>query len=117
MAYNEDLVDRTREIISKTHSDVVEKKMFGGLCFMVNEKMCVGVQKDQLMVRINSDNYEILLEKEGSNPMEFTGKVMKGYLFIDAEVLESAKKLSFWINEALAFNVIAKQSKKVKKNN
>ena len=53
MAYNEKLADRTREIIALTHKNVEEKKMFGGLCFMVNDKMCVGVEKERLMVRLD----------------------------------------------------------------
>ena len=50
MAFNEKLADRVREIISATHTITEEKKMFSGLCFMVNEKMCVGVEKERLMV-------------------------------------------------------------------
>ena len=58
MAYNEKLADRTREIISLTHKNIEEKKMFGGLCFMVNDKMCVGVEQELLMVRIDPARYE-----------------------------------------------------------
>ncbi|MEQ1677390.1 MAG: TfoX/Sxy family protein, partial [Chitinophagaceae bacterium] len=65
MAYNEQLADRVREIISLSHKNVVEKAMFGGLCFMVNDKMCVGVEKDRLMVRLDPTKYEEVMEKEG----------------------------------------------------
>ena len=64
MAYNEKLADRTREIISQTHKKVEEKKMFGGLCFMVNDKMCVGVEKDRMMVRLDPLQFEEVIEKE-----------------------------------------------------
>ena len=115
MSYDEKLADRTREIISRTHKKVVEKKMFGGLCFMVNGKMCVGVEKERLMVRLDPEKYEEVLEIEGCTPMDFTGKVMKGYVFVDINSLNSEKKLGYWLNLALEFNKIAKASKKKKK--
>ena len=115
MAYNEKLADRTREIITLTHKITEEKKMFGGLCFMVNDKMGVGVEKARLMVRLNPDLTEEVLEKDGCKPMDFTGKVMKGYVFVDITALNTKKKLAYWINLALEFNGIAKVSRKKKK--
>lgn len=112
MSFNEKLADRTREIIAQTHKKVEEKKMFGGLCFMVNEKMCVGVEKERLMLRLNPDIYEEVIEKEGCRPMDFTGKIMKGYVFVDIEALSTKKKLEYWVKLALEFNKIAKASKK-----
>jgi TfoX/Sxy family transcriptional regulator of competence genes len=112
MAYNEKLADRTRELIALTHKNVEEKAMFGGLCFMVNEKMCVGVEKERLMVRLNPEIFDEVMEKEGCKPMDFTGKIMKGYVFVDIEALNSKKKLNYWIQLALEFNKIAKASKK-----
>jgi TfoX/Sxy family transcriptional regulator of competence genes len=76
--------------------------------------MCVGVEKDRLMLRIDPANYEALLEKEGCRPMDFTGKVMKGYVFVDEEALRTRKKLEFWVGLALEYNKIAKASKKKK---
>jgi TfoX/Sxy family transcriptional regulator of competence genes len=114
MAYNEKLADRTREIISLTHKKIEEKRMFGGLCFMVNDKMCVGVEKERLMLRIDPAKYEEVMEKEGCKPMDFTGKVMKGFVFVDQEVLNTKKKLEYWIKLALDYNKIAKSSKKKK---
>ena len=115
MAYDEKLADRTREIISVTHKKVEEKKMFGGLCFMVNDKMCMGVESERMMLRIDPAVYEEVMEKEGCKPMDFTGRVMKGYVFVDADVLNTKKKLEFWVNLALEYNEIAKVSKKKKK--
>ena len=112
MAYNEKLADRTREIITLTHKITEEKKMFGGLCFMVNDKMCVGVEKERLMVRLNPDLTEEVMEKEGCRPMDFTGRIMKGYVFVDIEALNTKKKLEYWIQLALVYNSIAKASKK-----
>jgi len=115
MAYNEKLADRTREIIALTHKITEEKKMFGGLCFMVNDKMCVGVEQERLMVRLDPAKYDEVIEKEGCKPMDFTGKVMKGYVFVDADTLKTKKQLAYWVGLALEYNKIAKSSKKKKK--
>lgn len=115
MAFDERLADRVREIIAGTHKNIEEKKMFGGLCFMVNNKMCVGVEQERLMLRLDPEKYEALLEKEGCNTMDFTGKPMKGYVFVDKIVLQSKKQLYYWIDLALEYNKIAKPSKKKSK--
>jgi TfoX/Sxy family transcriptional regulator of competence genes len=112
MAYNEKLAANVRELIALTHKNVEEKPMFGGLCFMVNNKMCVGVEKERLMVRLNPEVYEEVMEKEGCMPMDFTGRIMKGYVFVDAAILHNKKKLDYWVQLALAYNKIAKSSKK-----
>ena len=118
MSYNEKLADRTREIIALTHKNAEEKKMFGGLCFMVNDKMCVGVEKERLMVRLDPALFDEVIEKEGCKPMDFTGRIMKGYVFVDIEALNTKKKLEYWVMLALEFNKLAKSSKKpVKKQN
>jgi len=115
LAYNEKLADRTREIIADTHKITEEKKMFGGLCFMVNDKMCVGVEQERLMVRLDPAKYDEVIEKEGCKPMDFTGKVMKGFVFVDADALKTKKQLAYWVGLALEYNKIAKSSKKKKK--
>jgi len=112
MAYDEKLADRTREIISLTHKKVEEKKMFGGLCYMVNDKMCVGIEQERMMVRLDPSRYEEALEKEGCTPMDFTGKVMKGYVFVDAAVLNTKKQLDYWVQLALEYNDKARSSRK-----
>jgi TfoX/Sxy family transcriptional regulator of competence genes len=114
MPYNEKLADRVREFISQTHKNTAEKKMFGGLCFMVNDKMCVGVEAERLMVRLDPAKYEEAMEKDGCKPMDFTGKIMKGYVFVGIEALNTKKKLEYWIGLALEYNKIAKVSKKRK---
>jgi TfoX/Sxy family transcriptional regulator of competence genes len=114
MAYNELFADRTREILFLHHKNIEEKKMFGGLCFMVNDKMCVGVQNERLMVRIDPDKYEEVIEIDGCTPMNFTGKAMKGFVFVDIDTLDSRKKLEFWINLALEYNPRANATKKKK---
>jgi TfoX/Sxy family transcriptional regulator of competence genes len=114
MAYDEKLADRVREIIALKHKHVEEKKMFGGLCFMVNDKMCVGVEKERLMVRLDPAVYEEAMEKDGAKPMDFTGKVMKGYVFVDVDALKTKKQLDYWVGLALEYNKKAKASKKKK---
>ena len=112
MAYNEKLADRVREFISLTHKITEAKKMFGGLCFMVNDKMCVGVEKERLMVRLNPGLMEEVMKKEGCKPMDFTGRIMKGYVFVDIEALNTKKKLEYWVKLALDYNRLAKAGKK-----
>ena len=114
MAYNEKLADRTRELIAVTHKNVEEKSMFGGLCFMVNDKMCVGIVNERMMVRLDPAIYDEVMEKEGCTPMDFTGRIMKGYVFVDADVLNTKKKLAYWVNLALAFNKIARRALRAK---
>jgi TfoX/Sxy family transcriptional regulator of competence genes len=112
MAYNEKLADRIREIIAVTHKQVEEKKMFSGLCFMVNDKMCIGVHEDKITVRLDPAVYDMVIEKEGCSPMDFTGKPMKGFVFVEERVLSTKKQLAYWVQLALEFNKIAKSSKK-----
>lgn len=112
MAYNEKLADRIREIIVLTHKNVEEKKMFAGLCFMVNDKMCVGVHEDKIMVRLDPQVYDAVIEKNGCQPMDFTGKIMRGFVFVNQDVLKTKTQLNYWVQLALDFNKMAKSSKK-----
>ena len=113
MAYNEQLADRVREHLSE-HRRVEEKKMMGGLTFMVNSKMCVGILNDDLMVRIAPEEYEKALERPGCRVMDFTGKPMKGFVFVGPEGTKGKKQLDSWLALALDFNKRAKTSKKKK---
>jgi TfoX/Sxy family transcriptional regulator of competence genes len=115
MAFDEKLAARVRKLISPQNKNTEEKKMFGGLCFMVNDKMCIGVEKERLMVRIDPEKYEEAMKKEGSRPMDFTGKVMKGFVFVDAAAVTIKAKLEYWVNLAMSYNKIAKPSRKKKK--
>jgi len=115
MPYNEKLADRTREIISLSNKNVEEKQMFGGLCFMVDDKMCVGVKADHIMVRIDPLLYEEAMEQEGCKPMIHGKKTMKAFLFVDEAVLNTKKKLEYWLNLALEYNAVVKVSKKKQK--
>ena len=113
MAYNELLADRVREILSAASDNITEKQMFGGLCFMVNDKICVGVKTDKMMVRIDPAKSEKVLESStGAEMMIHGNRVMKGYIFVDVNELHTQKQLQHWIKMALEFNVNAKSSRK-----
>ncbi|CAL2101975.1 TfoX_N domain-containing protein [Tenacibaculum sp. 190130A14a] len=112
MAYNEFLSDRIAQYFKEHHVSFYEKKMFGGLCFMVDDKMCVGVNKDEVMVRINPEFYEEVLTKKGCKEMNFTGRPMKGFVFLTEEATDLDEDLFEWLALALAYNPFAKSSKK-----
>jgi TfoX/Sxy family transcriptional regulator of competence genes len=114
MAYSEKLNDRIREAFENTPK-TEEKYMFGGVCYMVNGKMCIGVVNDEMMCRIGPDAYEKALEKKGCREMIFTGKPMKGYVFVSEEGMKSKKEFEYWVDLCLKFNKEAKASKKKKK--
>ena len=114
MAYSEALADRIRQRLMKLHS-VEEKAMMGGLTFMVNDKMCVGIIKDELMCRIDPEYHETAIKKKGCRTMDFTKRPMMGYVMVDDSGMKSQKDFDFWIELALDFNAKAKSSKKRKK--
>lgn len=116
MAYNEKLADRVREALVDT-PPVEEKHMFGGVCFMVDGKMCMGVATDELMCRIGPEREGEELERNGCRPMDFTGRPMKGYVFVSEEGLKRRTDLEYWIGLCLDFNKKAKASKKTVRKN
>ena len=113
MAYNEHLGDRIRRVFEeKKVVNIEEKKMMGGLTFMVNGKMCVGIVKEDLMVRLNPDLHDDMVQKQGARTMDFTAKPMRGYIFVNPEGVDKDQDLEDWIQLALNFNVLAKAAKK-----
>jgi TfoX/Sxy family transcriptional regulator of competence genes len=115
MAYNENIAEAVREhLVHKP--DVEEKNMMGGLTFMVNGKMCVGVIKDTLMCRIDPAIHNQAVEKPGCRTMDFTKRPMSGYVQVDESVLKSPKDYEYWIGLAIDFNSKAKPAKKRKKS-
>jgi len=115
MEYSDMLAEKVRQLLLTKNLPVEEKKMMGGLTFMVNGKMCVGILKDDLMARIAPEEYENALLKEGCREMDFTGKPMKGFVFIDHRGTDQDEDLKYWIKLVLDFNERAKSSKKGKK--
>lgn len=111
MAFNEKLAVRIRKALDGV-KNMNEKEMMGGLTFMVNDKMCIGVIKDEMMCRIDPELQEVALKKEGCRIMDFTGRPMKGYVMVSESGMKAKKEFDFWINLCLDFNKRAKSSKK-----
>jgi len=114
MAYSELLADRIRLYFNDLRIAYEELKMMGGLCFMVDNKMCVGVVKEDLMARIGTETYENALTRKGARPMDFTKRPMKGYVFVAPDGIDMEEDLEYWLELALAYNPLAKASKKKK---
>ena len=111
MAYDERLAERIRLALSNRRN-VEEKKMMGGLTFMVNGKMCVGIFRDELLCRIDPGIYDESLTKKGCHTMEFGGRRMKGFVLVNSEGIKSKKDFDYWINLSLDYNKLAKASKR-----
>lgn len=114
MAYNELLADRIRKVLNDKKVKAEEKKMMGGLCFMVDDKMCVGIIKDSLMARIDPVFYTEALSLKGCREMDFTGRPMKGFVQVEPIGIDLEDELVYWIDLCLEFNPRAKSSKKRK---
>ena len=114
MAYNEKLANRIRERLAELPI-IEEKEMMGGLTFMVNGKMCVGIIKGELICRIDPAIHETSVEKTGCRTMDFTKRPMMGYVMVDDSGMKTKKDFDYWINLSLDFNKKAKASKR--KNN
>lgn len=114
MATDQFLLDRIRNTMSSKKANWTEKKMFGGDCFMIDDKMCFGTYKGGLMVRVDPEEETKLAQKIGAAPMIHGGRPMTGYLFVHAEGYDNDADLSFWIQKCLDFNPKAKSSKKKK---
>jgi TfoX/Sxy family transcriptional regulator of competence genes len=111
MAYDEHLAQRIRELLADGE-EVIEKKMFGGLTFMLRDKMFCGVMKDDMMVRCFPERYEELLEKPGCRPMDFTGRPMRGLLYVSIENLNTNKHLRWWLDVGIEFAMNPPDKKK-----
>jgi TfoX/Sxy family transcriptional regulator of competence genes len=112
MAYDEHLANRIDSVLKSKKVRFEAKKMMGGLCYMVNDKMAVGVVKDSLMIRIDPELMESSLKKPGVRHMDFTGKILKGFLLVDPIGIDMDDDLEYWIQLCLDFNPRAKSSKK-----
>ena len=112
MAYDEFLADRIRDALNNRKISFEERKMMGGLCYMVDDKMCIGVVKNNLMARIDPDIYEEALTKTGCKEMDFTGRSMKGFVFVEPRGIDLDEDLDYWVELCLDFNPLAKSSKK-----
>jgi TfoX/Sxy family transcriptional regulator of competence genes len=103
MAYDEGLAQRIRECLDEL-PNVVEKKMFGGLAFMIDGNMSVGVIKSELMLRVGPERYEQILALPYARKMDFTGKPLTGFVYVGEPGIESDEDLQQWVDRALVFN-------------
>lgn len=121
MAYDEYLAERIRRYFTQQQLNFYDKAMMGGRVFMVEDKMCCGIHYDKkkkmdlLMARIGETAAATFKDKKGCQPMDFTGRPMKGYIFITPEGFDLEEDLLFWLNHCIAFNPKAKAAKKRKK--
>ena len=103
MAYSEELAGRVRAALGK-RTELQEKRMFGGLAFMVRGHMCCGVIGDLLMVRVGPEAHAEALTRPDVSPMDFTGKSMRGYVYVGPEGVSSVAGLQSWLDLALQYN-------------
>ena len=111
MAYNEVLADRIRERLAD-QPVIEERKMMGGLIFMVHDKMCVAVIRDEMMCRIDPALHAGVIEREGCRTMDFTRQQLHGWILVEESAMRTIRDLDFWLGLALDFNGRAKSTKR-----
>ncbi len=109
MAYDEGLAQRLRDLLDERRG-VSEKKMFGGLCFLIDGKMCCGIIKDELMVRVGADRHAEAMKQPHARPMDFTGRPLKGFVYVAQEGLDSERVLEWWVEFGVSYARSAKPS-------
>lgn len=113
MAYSTELADRVRERLSMENNiEVEEKKMFSGLSFLVNGKMCINISHDNLMCRYDPELEDEVSEKKGFLPMIMKGKRLNGYCYVEPIGFQKADDFEYWIKICLNYNPLAKAAKK-----
>jgi len=111
MPDDEDLTKRVRAALAGAPG-VAEKRMFGGITFMVRGKMCVSVGKERIMCRIDPERQDAALERPGCATVVMKGRSYRGYVYVDAEAVKAKRELDYWIGLALDYNSRAKSSSK-----
>jgi len=112
MAYDCFLEDRLNDILRKKAGHYISKTMMGGLCYMIDSKMCVGIIRDKLLCRVGPEKYNDVLQESHCIEMAFNGKPMKGYVFIEPLGIINDSDLEKWVDLCLAYLPMAKASKK-----
>ena len=102
MVYNEKLANRIRKMLA-TQKGLTEKKMFGGISFMVNGNMCCGILKNSLVVRIGPKKYEKALTEPNVRPMDLTGRPLKGIIYVDPDGYRKEEDLAKWVKQGIDF--------------
>ncbi|TMI97531.1 MAG: TfoX/Sxy family protein [Bacteroidetes bacterium] len=114
MAYNEQLTNRVRAALAAI-PNVEEKKMFSGITFMVNGKMCISVGNDRIMCRVDPAIHDDVVVRKGSRTVQMKGRDYRGYIYVSEEGIKTKKDFDFWINLSLEFNKKAKASRPTQK--
>src|SRR5690348_9340588 len=99
MPYDQLLADRLRQHL-KSQKQISERKMFGGICFMYQGKMLCGVERDNMVVRVGPGQYEATLKQPHVRPMDFTGRPLRGFIYVSQAGLKTDKKMLYWIDQA-----------------
>jgi hypothetical protein len=102
MAYSESLALRVRQVLSSRHG-IIEKKMFGGVCFLLNGNICVGVWKNSLIARIGPISYEEAVKEDYVREFDVTGRPMKGWVMVEPDGIENDEQLSEWVRRSEEF--------------
>lgn len=102
MAYSEELADRVREVVAE-RDDIDEKPMFGGLCLLAHGNMFAGVLGETLMLRVGPDRHDQALERPHARIMDFTGRPMRGYVYVDPPGIATEADLRDWVELSLVF--------------
>ena len=114
MAYNKELTDKIRRKLAHI-ARVEEKRMFRGMTFMVDDKMCISVGDDRIMCRIDPAIHDEVIKKEGCSTVEMRGRPYKGFVYVNPQGMKTERDLDYWISLALEFNKKAKAAPKRKK--
>ena len=102
MGYDNNLAERVRKVLTG-HPGMEERRMFGGLAFMLRGKMCCGVVGNDVVIRVGPDEYEAALSESNTREMDFTGRPLKGFVYVNAEGVASDKNLRDWVTRAVRF--------------
>ena len=102
MAYDEGLAQRVREALDG-RADLTEKKMFGGLCFLLGGNMCCGIVGDELMLRVGPDAYEDVLDRDHAREMDFSGRALRGMVYVASDGFAADDELRGWLEPAVDF--------------
>jgi TfoX/Sxy family transcriptional regulator of competence genes len=115
MTYDEKLAERVRRVIPPT-GDIVEKKMFGGVAFLLDGKMFVGIADNDLMVRVGPDAYTAALARPHVRPMDFTGRPLTGYVYVGTTGSRTDDAVADWVGQAMRFvGTLSRKTKRRRK--
>ncbi len=102
MAFDEGLAERVRDAL-RDREDLTEKKMFGGLCFLLGGNMCCGIVGEELMLRVGPERYEAVLARPHAREMDFTGRALRGMVYVGSAGLAEDAALAEWLAPAVSF--------------